>query len=237
MPAVAKSAVSKVDGGREETQQTVSNPQSLSECLAMLDSLQEEMHLPPTKVPDKEASPETDDQKYLELIDLLTNKMFESDPPTRLQAKSRSLPRSGCPEPPDPRLRKSSSQVFSPSRAGKSGALSAYERLFGVPSPSSSRCSSPAGSGRRAGPAIIPKAKRKTEGGRPCVLGRLGVQRQASRSEENISLGAGGVVQGEDRRKDRISLTSIDNLLAAPGKIVIPARYQHEQVRQAFLRL
>ena len=138
--------------------------ESLAECLAVLDSLQEEMNLKKGDGASKEvkASPEMeDDKKYLELIDLLTNKMFDSDPNTGTkQKKANSLPRSGTTLP-EPRLRKSSSQVFSPSKVSSSkplGELSAYERLFGVPSPSNSRCTSPVV--KKTGvPMIIPKVR------------------------------------------------------------------------------
>ena len=138
--------------------------ESLAECLAVLDSLQEEMNLKKGDGASREvkASPEMeDDKKYLELIDLLTNKMFDSDPNTATkQKKANSLPRSGTTIP-EPRLRKSSSQVFSPSKVSSSkplGQLSAYERLFGVPSPSSSRCTSPVV--KKTGvPMIIPKVR------------------------------------------------------------------------------
>ena len=138
--------------------------ESLAECLAVLDSLQEEMNLKKGDGASREvkASPEMeDDKKYLELIDLLTNKMFDSDPNTGTkQKKANSLPRSGTTIP-EPRLRKSSSQVFSPSKVSSSkplGQLSAYERLFGVPSPSSSRCTSPVV--KKTGvPMIIPKVR------------------------------------------------------------------------------
>ena len=135
--------------------------ESLAECLAVLDSLQAEMNQNTAKEV-KKLSPEMeDDKKYLELIDLLTNKMF--DPETNVgtkQKKANSLPRSGS-SIPEARLRKSSSQVFSPSKASKPalGQLSAYERLFGVPSPSSSRCTSPVV--KKTGlPMIIPKVRR-----------------------------------------------------------------------------
>ena len=74
------------------------------------------------------------EKKYLELIDLLTVKMFENQPETnsgktRPSKKSNSLPRTldmsvQC------GLQKSSSQNFP-----ESPGLTAYERLFGKPRP------------------------------------------------------------------------------------------------------
>jgi hypothetical protein len=191
----------------------------------------------------EEVSPEKDDKKYLELIDLLTNKMFDTESggvAGTKQKKSNSLPRSGAVLP-EARLRKSSSQVFSPvHKAGPRppGQLSAYERLFGVPSPSSSRCSSP-GIRKVGGPAaIIPKAKRSSSGSaeRPSVLGRLGgaAPRAVSDSKENVSYQLLNACitnpSSEEKRKERISMSSIDGLFSAPQKIDIPARYKPEQV-------
>ena len=199
--------------------------ESLAECLAVLDSLQEEMNQNTTKEV-KELSPETeDDKKYLELIDLLTNKMFDSEPNNvgTKQKKANSLPRSGS-SIPEPRLRKSSSQVFSPSKVSSSkplGQLSAYERLFGVPSPSNSRCTSPVV--KKTGvPMIIPKVRRGS-GERPTVLGRL--SGSPARSHENL---LPPCTTSEEKKKEKISLHSIDGLLSAPDKIEIPSRYQPE---------
>ena len=197
--------------------------ESLAECLAVLDSLQEEMNQNTAKEV-KELSPETeDDKKYLELIDLLTNKMFDSEPNAGTkQKKANSLPRSGS-SIPEPRLRKSSSQVFSPSKVSSSkplGQLSAYERLFGVPSPSSSRCTSPVV--KKTGvPMIIPKVRRGS-GERPTALGRL--SSSPARSHENLL----PPCTSEEKKKEKISLHSIDGLLSAPDKIEIPSRYQPE---------
>ena len=209
---------------------TTSKPkkaESLAECLAVLDSLQEEMNQNNTaKKEVKELSPETeDDKKYLELIDLLTNKMFDSEPNNvgTKQKKANSLPRSGT-SIPEPRLRKSSSQVFSPSKVSSSkplGQLSAYERLFGVPSPSNSRCTSPVV--KKTGvPMIIPKVRRGS-GERPTVLGRL--SGSPARSHENL---LPPCTTSEEKKKEKISLHSIDGLLSAPDKIEIPSRYQPE---------
>ena len=193
--------------------------QSLEECLAVLDSLQAEMNLQPNSLEEKvkEESPDADDTKYLELIDLLTNKMFETDVQPTKEKKSNSLPRSGTALP-EPRLRKSSSQVFSPSKVGRPmSQLSAYERLFGVQSPSNSRCTSP--SVKKNVPMIIGKAKRP---------GRL--SGSPARSEENVSILPSSITNAtsEEKKKEKISLSSIDSILAAPGKIDIPARYQPE---------
>ena len=208
---------------------TTSKPkkaESLAECLAVLDSLQEEMNQNTAKKEVRELSPETeDDKKYLELIDLLTNKMFDSEPNNvgTKQKKANSLPRSGS-SIPEPRLRKSSSQVFSPSKVSSSkplGQLSAYERLFGVPSPSNSRCTSPVV--KKTGvPMIIPKVRRGS-GERPTVLGRL--SGSPARSHENL---LPPCTTSEEKKKEKISLHSIDGLLSAPDKIEIPSRYQPE---------
>ena len=201
--------------------------ESLAECLAVLDSLQEEMNQNKEAKEVKEVSPETEeDKKYLELIDLLTNKMFDSESNVGTkQKKANSLPRSGT-SIPEPRLRKSSSQVFSPSKVSSSkplGQLSAYERLFGVPSPSSSRCTSPVV--KKTGvPMIIPKVRRGS-GERPTALGRL--SSSPARSHENVNL-LPPCTSGEEKKKEKISLHSIDGLLSAPDKIEIPSRYQPE---------
>merc|ERR1712025_1165108 len=87
------------------------------------------------------------DQKYLDLIDLLTVKMFQSDTDSETKnndvnskpKKSNSLPR--CFDKPDASLQKSSSQTLlsaPPTRPGPTQPgqqLTAYERLFGVSSP------------------------------------------------------------------------------------------------------
>ena len=204
--------------------------ESLAECLAVLDSLQEEMNQNKEAKEVKEVSPETEeDKKYLELIDLLTNKMFDSESNVGTkQKKANSLPRSGT-SIPEPRLRKSSSQVFSPSKVSSSkplGQLSAYERLFGVPSPSSSRCTSPVV--KKTGvPMIIPKVRRGS-GERPTALGRL--SSSPARSHENVNL-LPPCTSGEEKKKEKISLHSIDGLLSAPDKIEIPSRYQPEVER------
>merc|ERR1712130_149020 len=138
------------------------------------------------------------------------------------QKKANSLPRSGS-SIPEPRLRKSSSQVFSPSKVSSSkplGQLSAYERLFGVPSPSSSRCTSPVV--KKTGvPMIIPKVRRGS-GERPTALGRL--SSSPARSHEKLL----PPCTSEEKKKEKISLHSIDGLLSAPDKIEIPSRYQPE---------
>ena len=76
------------------------------------------------------------EKKYLELIDLLTVKMFDNEPETGASVgggqpskKSHSLPRTL--DMAQSRLQKSSSQHFSGSGSG----LTAYERLFGRPRP------------------------------------------------------------------------------------------------------
>ena len=81
------------------------------------------------------------EQKYLEIIDLLTVKMFDNDPqrPENLvksqhpPKKSNSLPRTMPIELRAPILQKSSSQNFN--IENQSGGTSAYERLFGRPRP------------------------------------------------------------------------------------------------------
>ena len=81
------------------------------------------------------------EQKYLEIIDLLTVKMFDNDPkrPENLvksqhpPKKSNSLPRTMPLELRPPTLQKSSSQNFN--IENQSGGTSAYERLFGRPRP------------------------------------------------------------------------------------------------------
>ena len=81
------------------------------------------------------------EQKYLEIIDLLTVKMFHNDPkrPENLvksqhpPKKSNSLPRTMPLELRPPTLQKSSSQNFN--IENRSGGTSAYERLFGRPRP------------------------------------------------------------------------------------------------------
>ena len=210
--------------------------ESLAECLAVLDSLQAEMNQNTAKEV-KKLSPEMeDDKKYLELIDLLTNKMF--DPETNVgtkQKKANSLPRSGS-SIPEARLRKSSSQVFSPSKASKPalGQLSAYERLFGVPSPSSSRCTSPVV--KKTGlPMIIPKVRRGS-GERPTALGRGLSSSSPARSHENVNVLLPPCTS-EEKKKEKISLHSIDGLLSAPEKIEIPTRYQPEVEKTSLMSL
>ena len=230
-PLVKPNLATKVTAGRVETR-NAKKSETLAECLAVLDSLQAEMSQTPVKVKEKEVSPETDDKKYLELIDLLTNKMFESEPTPKgtKTSKSNSLPRTGT-NMPEARLPRSSSQIFSPSKVNTKppGQLSAYERLFGVPSPSSSRCTSPVV--KKGVPMIISKAK-KGGSDRPSVLGKLGVERQTSRSEENVSTLPSSMANPshEVKKKEKISLSSIDGLFSAPGKINIPDRYQPDQV-------
>ena len=67
---------------------------------------------------------------------------------------------------------------------------------------------------------------------RPSVLGRLGGHKQVSRSEENVScvLGSATVVTAshEEKKKERINLSSIDGILTAPEMIEIPDRYKPE---------
>ena len=200
------------------------------------------------------------DEKYLELIDLLTVKMFESDTESGTNKsdlnskpkKSNSLPRTF--DKPDTSLHKSSSQTFlawpgarpGPSQPGQQ--LSAYERLFGVPNPSS-RSSSPGG--REKKKVFIPKASsrvRHTSGReeRPGVLDtrrKLEARKLSSRSEENVStvgrerrgsstpdrLGNEQLVV-EKKKSCRISFDTIDSLFSAPDKIIIPERLQAEEV-------
>ena len=86
------------------------------------------------------------EQKYLELVDLLTVKMFESStaaehnkqeknqPNSKQTKKSNSLPRTFDVQTTAPKtLQKSSSQNFDVEN--NSGGISAYERLFGRPRP------------------------------------------------------------------------------------------------------
>ena len=193
------------------------------------------------------------DQKYLELIDLLTVKMFESNTESETKIsnsnskpkKSNSLPRTF--DKPDTSLQKSSSQTFlakpgtrqGPSQPGQQ--LTAYERLFGVPNPSS-RSSSPCG--REKKKVFIPKASsrvRHTSGReeRPGVLDtrrKLEARRLSSRSEENVSTvgrerkASTGDQEplAEKKKTDRIDFDTIDSLFSAPAKIAIPERLAAE---------
>ena len=100
------------------------------------------------------SSDEESDQKYLDLIDLLTVRMFQTDEDVKdsrvknneKSKKSSSLPRTF--DKPGNSLQKSTSQTLlasSPAKAGTSSSsqLTAYERLFGHSRPGS-RSSSPA---------------------------------------------------------------------------------------------
>ena len=207
----------------------------------------------------KEDSLETD-QKYLDLIDLLTVQMFQTDSQSGAQKdnnKSNSLPRSF--EKPDPPLQKSSSQTFFAAKTLKlgsipSGQLSAYERLFGIPSPDS-RSSSPMG--REKKKVFIPKHNsrvRHTSGSqeRPTVLEtsrKIEVKRLSSRSEENVSsvgrqtnenraceVGKNNQQTGK-RRSSKISADTIDSLFSAPAKIDIPERMLAEEVNSLRVNL
>ena len=157
------------------------------------------------KITQSEDSSESD-QKYLDLIDLLTVKMFQSDIESETSRddnqkckKANSLPRTfgKC----ENALQKSSSQTIFQTQPHKPSQipiqpsqLTAYERLFGMSRPNS-RSSSPVGRERKKVQVFIPKVNsrsRHTSGStdRPGVLDALGMlesKRLSSRSEENVS--------------------------------------------------
>ena len=69
---------------------------------------------------------------------------------------------------------------------------------------------------------------RRGSGERPTALGRLSTS-SPNRSNENVNILP--VCTSEEKKKEKISISSIDNLFSAPDKIEIPSRYQPEVER------
>ena len=70
---------------------------------------------------------------------------------------------------------------------------------------------------------------RRGSGERPTALGRLSTS-SPNRSNENVNM-LPVVCTSEEKKKEKISISSIDNLFSAPDKIEIPSRYQPEVER------
>ena len=198
------------------------------------------------------------DQKYLDLIDLLTVKMFQSDSEAETSKndisnktkKSNSLPRTF--EKPEPSLHKSNSQTFLTIQSSQpspdpSSHPTAYERLFGKPR-ADGRSSSPIAKEKKK--IFIPKhnSRARHNSGSHERTAALDIIRKmeskilSSKSEENVSTvgreknayqacgSEKNYLPSNARRSSKLCLDSIDSLFAAPAKIVIPERLVTEEV-------
>ena len=129
--AVAPSAKVNTSANNQEPGASVQYKLDSSDKVGNVNNIQ-------TSSPSEDSESE---QKYLEIIDLLTVKMFDNDPKRpenlvksqRPPKKSNSLPRTMPLELRPATLQKSSSQNFN--IENQSGGTSAYERLFGRPRP------------------------------------------------------------------------------------------------------
>ena len=82
---------------------------------------------------------------------------------------------------------------------------------------------------------IIPKVRRGS-GERPTALGRGLSSSSPARSHENVNVLLPPCTS-EEKKKEKISLHSIDGLLSAPEKIEIPTRYQPEVEKTSLMSL
>ena len=186
------------------------------------------------------------DEKHIELIDLLTVQMFQSDEEAEANKKSNSLP--GAFEENENLLQK---PCYNPqANPTLSCQLTAYERLFGSQR-QDSRSNSPVAKERKKIPVFIPKSNSKARHSSgthdrsdvPEALGMSESKRLSSKSEENVSTvgrskNASQTCNEEkhssdnrEKRSSKISLDLIDSLFAAPDKIVIPERLIAEEVK------